>query len=67
MEITYDTEADAIYIRLAEAEFVRNQEVAGLVGATTWAPDADAVVATIDRLANDRRRARRRSSTPLQS
>ena len=28
MEITYDTEADAIYIKLAEAEFVRNKEVA---------------------------------------
>ncbi|MDO8473152.1 MAG: DUF2283 domain-containing protein [Dehalococcoidia bacterium] len=28
MEITYDTQADAIYIRLSEAEFIRNKEVA---------------------------------------
>lgn len=32
MEITYDTEADAIYIKLTEAKFVRNKEVAeGLI------------------------------------
>ncbi len=37
---------------------VRNDEVADLVGATTWAADADEVVATIDRLAAERRRAR---------
>ena len=37
---------------------VRNDEVADLVGATTWAPDADEVVATIGRLAAERRRAR---------
>jgi methanogenic corrinoid protein MtbC1 len=37
---------------------VRNDEVAGLVGATTFAADADEVVATIDRLAARRRRAR---------
>ena len=38
---------------------VLNEEVAGLLGATTWAPDADAVVAEIGKLAATRRRARR--------
>lgn len=28
MEISYDTQADAIYIKLSEAKFVRNKEVA---------------------------------------
>lgn len=37
---------------------VRNDEVAGLAGATTWAADADEVVTTIDRLAAQRRRTR---------
>lgn len=45
---------------------VRNEEVAGLLGATTWAADADEVVATIDQLAKQRRRARAttRAATP---
>jgi excisionase family DNA binding protein len=41
---------------------VRNEEVAGLAGATTWAADADEVVATIGRLARARRR--RRATSP---
>ena len=28
MKVTYDTQADALYIQLREGEFVRNQEVA---------------------------------------
>ncbi|MEJ5376120.1 MAG: DUF2283 domain-containing protein [bacterium] len=28
MRVTYDTQADALYIQLSEGEFVRNQEVA---------------------------------------
>ena len=46
---------------------VRNDEVADLLGATTFAPDAEAVVATIGRLAAERRRARRAASTPASS